>query len=337
MWAISFVFAGFLSGLGSRIIADLPGVDQSVTIGDFVDPRAQSASTAETVRLDARRVALTPRRDSAQLAARAAENEARSTKARFDAWIATRTATTDPAQDPEVLRRTREVEVAQAAARDAQVSVERLDAELLQIQQLAEAEGRKQQALRDAATPQFERARFMQELKVFGIRLALTLPLLLVAGWMVRSKRHSPWWPLLRGFVLFALMAFFFELVPYLPSYGGYVRSIVGVIACIVVGRWAITWMQSYLARRAEDEQRSEAVRRQSLRSEDALKRMALHMCPGCERPLAEAKDNGSGMPTNFCVHCGMKLYEDCTGCGSRTNAFFTFCAVCGTGKAATT
>lgn len=335
MWAISLIFASFLSGLGARIIADLPGVDQSVTVSDFVDQRAQAASTAETLRLDARREALTPRRDSAQLAARAAENEARSAKARFDAWIATRTATTDPTQDPEVLRRTREVEAAQTTARDAQTTVERLDAELLQIQQQADAEGRKQAALRDAASPQYERARFVQELKVFGIRLALTLPLLLIAAWMVRTKRKSPWWPLMRGFVLFALMAFFVELVPYLPSYGGYVRSVVGVIACIVVGRWAIRWMQAYLARRAEDEQRSEAVRRQSLRSEDALKRMALNVCPGCERPLAAEKDNGSGMPTNFCVHCGMKLYENCTGCGMRTNAFFTFCAVCGTGRTA--
>ncbi|MBY0488664.1 MAG: zinc ribbon domain-containing protein [Gemmatimonadaceae bacterium] len=154
---------------------------------------------------------------------------------------------------------------------------------------------------------------------------------------MVRAKRQSPWWPLLRGVVLFALIAFFVELVPYLPSYGGYVRSIVGVIACIVVGRWAIRWMQAYLARRAADEQRNEAERRQSLRSEDALKRMALKVCPGCERPLAADKDNGSGMPTNFCVHCGMKLYDTCTGCGSRTNAFFTFCAVCGTGRTAAT
>jgi hypothetical protein len=91
--------------------------------------------------------------------------------------------------------------------------------------------------------------------------------------------------------------------------------------------------MQSYLARREEAERQSESLRRQALRSEDALKRMSAHVCPGCERPLAAEKENGSGMPTNFCVHCGMKLYEQCGGCGSRTNAFFSFCAVCGVSK----
>jgi hypothetical protein len=337
MWVVSFVFASFLSGLGARVIADLPGVDRGVSISDFIDPAAQRTITTEMARLEARRSTLEPQRDSARLAETAAANAARSTKAGFDAWIATRTATTDPAQDPEVLRRTREVEVAQAGAREAEAAVERFDAALLQVQQRAAEQEEQQQALRDAAQAPFERAQFAQELKVFGVRLALTLPLLLIAAWLIRTKRSHPWWPLLRGVVLFALTAFFVELVPYLPSYGGYVRSIVGVIACIVVGRWAIIWMQQYLARREAAERQSEVTRRQALRSDDALKRMAMRVCPGCERPIAPEKDNGSGQPTNFCVHCAMKLYDSCSACGVRKNAFFGYCPVCGVAAATLT
>jgi hypothetical protein len=131
MWVVSFVFASFLSGLGARVIADLPGVDRGVSISDFIDPAAQRTITTEMARLEARRSTLEPQRDSARLAETAAANAARSTKAGFDAWIATRTATTDPAQDPEVLRRTREVEVAQAGAREAEAAVERFDAALV--------------------------------------------------------------------------------------------------------------------------------------------------------------------------------------------------------------
>ena len=31
-WAVTIVFAGFLNGLGGKIVGDLPGVDESVTI-----------------------------------------------------------------------------------------------------------------------------------------------------------------------------------------------------------------------------------------------------------------------------------------------------------------
>ena len=78
-------------------------------------------------------------------------------------------------------------------------------------------------------------------------RLALTLPLLVVAGWLFVKKRKSTHWPFVWGFILFTLFAFFGELVPYLHSYGGYERYIVGMLTTVLIGRQAIVSLKRFL------------------------------------------------------------------------------------------
>ncbi|CAD5372106.1 conserved membrane hypothetical protein [Rubrivivax sp. A210] len=326
MWLLSFVFAGFLIGLGGKLVADLPRLEDTLSIEQFTDPTVLRRTRDEIRALLKTQTATAEALARAQLEAQAAANAYQSAHKAYGNWIATRTATTDPRQDPEVLQRTRDLDGLQAHARQAEAGVERLDREALDARQALAARQRTEQDLLNAARGAYEHERQWQELRVFGIRLALTLPLLAIAGWLVARKRKSEYWPLMRGFVLFAAFAFFVELVPYLPSYGGYVRYGVGIALTALAGHYVVRGMRGYLARRRQVEQQSEAQRRQALTHEAAIKQMAAGLCPACERPILGAGE----VAADFCVHCGLKLFAPCGACQTRRNVFFRYCPKCG-------
>ena len=326
MWVVSLVFAGFLIGLGGKIVGDLPGVDKTVDLYSFVDAAQRTATKATqdsllraTYEQNTARATVEQQRSAAS-AAYASQREA------FDNWIATRKATVDPKQDPEVIGRTRTLDTLKAAERRAQTAVEQIDATILALSQASEANQRTRRALEAGAQGAYRDARNATELRVFLVRLALTLPLLLIAGWLIARKRKSDYWPLARGFVLFAAFTFFVELVPYLPSYGGYVRYSVGIIASFIAGLYVIRAMRKYLAQREQVEQQSDEQRRASMPYEDAVRRIQAGICPGCERPISGA----AGSPSNFCVHCGMRLFDDRARCQTHKNAFYPYCPTCG-------
>jgi predicted RNA-binding Zn-ribbon protein involved in translation (DUF1610 family) len=326
MWAVSLVFAGFLIGLGGKVVGELPGVNQSMQIEQFVDQaKAVPLGTrADAIRREQNDV--DNQRSRATLIVDSSRSTYQNRKEAYDNWRSTRTATSNPEQDPEGVARTREMQGLLAQQAAAQKVLEVQDARRLVITQALDSIEIAQAALLDDARPLFQRAQFQQELRVFGIRLALTLPLLLIGIWMIAKKRKSQYWPLARGFVLFAAFAFFVELVPYLPSYGGYVRYVVGIILTLIAGHYVIRAMQRYVAKRQVVEAQTETERRQSLGYEDALRKMSASMCPGCERAIA----GGPNATTNFCVHCGMKLFDKCGACDTRKNAFFQYCPACG-------
>lgn len=327
MWLVSIVLAGFLIGLGSLVIGDLPRVETPVTIEQYMDPGKIAAIRKDETTLGAASVAAEVRLAKAEELLARSQSTYSAAKETFDNWIATRSATGDRSQDPEVLSRTRALDDLKTTEQAAQGARDTVQSERDGLTRRIEAARAAEQTLQQAAQPAFERATFVQEMKVFGLRLALTLPLLAISAWMLFRKPRGDYWPMKRGFILFSAFAFFVELVPYLPEYGGYVRYGVGIILTLVVGHYVIKGMRAYLKAREADETRAEPERVKSIEYEQAIKKMASRACPGCERPLPVVE----GAQIDYCVHCGMHLFNRCGSCATRKFAFFRYCMSCGT------
>ncbi len=326
LWLVAFAFAAFLIGLGGKIVENLWDVEQPLTVEQFMEPAQVRSLRAEEARLDARRDAAQLALEQAKQKHDVARSNTASSRQTFDNWLATRRATARPDQDPELIARTRALDVLEADERTALAAVETQQQGLLDAHQALAATQERWKRMEGPAYAAWVAASTAKELRVFLYRLALTLPLLVLAGWLFACKRQSQYWPFVWGFIIFALFAFFFELVPYLPSYGGYVRYLVGIAITVLVGRYAIVSLQRYLARQRQAEALPDVQRRQTLRYDAALARLGKGVCPGCERPV-DLKD----AELDYCPHCGIGLFDSCGCCATRKNAFARFCFACGT------
>lgn len=326
LWLVAFVFAAFLIGLGGKIVDNLRDVEPAPTVEQFMDAQQAARAKGELIAAMKARDEAGARLEQAQQKHESAASNTQAARKSFNNWVATRQATARPDQDTELINRTRSLDALEGAERDALRAVQTEEQKMLDARQAANRAQQRLDELEQPAREAVVKAARMVELRVFGLRLALTLPLLVVAGWLFAKKRQGSYWPFAWGFIFFALFAFFFELVPYLPSYGGYVRYVVGIVVTVLVGRYAIVSLQRYLERQKAAEALPDVQRRETLRYDTAIRRLEKSVCPGCERTL-DLKDKA----LDYCPHCGIGLFDHCGRCTTRKSAFSRFCFSCGT------
>ncbi len=325
LWLVALAFAGFLIGLGSLLEGDLPQVERSFTLDQFLDhskadPSAAALKQIQQAEEDNQRQAA-----EAQLALNAARSASASEQQTFANWLKTRDATQRVDQDPGLIARTQHLDALKAAERTIEERLEGYEKTGLVLSERENEQARADSEMRATAAAKLASAEERQELRVFGYRLALTLPLLALAGWLLLKRRHTRNWPFVWGFAIAAAFCFFVELVPYLPSYGGYVQYGVGLILTLVMGRAAIKALHAYSERQRAEEARPDVERRVEIITDQALARLAKKTCPNCERPLAI-----EDATTNFCPHCGIGVFERCSSCDVRKSTFDRFCHACG-------
>jgi ABC-type multidrug transport system fused ATPase/permease subunit len=325
LWLIAFIFAGFLIGLGGLVVGNLPGVEAPPTLESLLDPTASAAARASVQQARSAQHLSELAKNTATQELQAAQARYANARETFNTWLATRTATGRTSQDNDLVTRTAALEELNGNVRSALKIVDSAEQEGTRAEQILNAADTANDALLSHAQEKLDALQRSIDTKNFLIRLALTLPLLVIAGWLFAKHRKNRYWPFVWGFIFFALFAFFVELVPYLPDYGGYVRYIVGVIVTVLAGRYAINSLQRYLQNQKSAETLPENQRRQALSYDVAQSRLAKGVCPGCER-----KADLTNPKVDFCMHCGISLFDACNFCQTRKNAFARFCPTCG-------
>jgi hypothetical protein len=326
LWLVAVIFAGFLIGLGGKVIENMGGIEPAPSPRAMIEPAASSRIDAEIARADKAQQQANRALEQALQKHEVARANTRSARETFQNWLATRHATVRPEQDAELIERTRALDALAQEERTALAAVETQRQAQLDAAQAEQKAREEYAALLAPAQERAERAAQRAELLVFLYRLALTLPLLLAAGWLFKHKRNGTYWPFAWGFIFFALFAFFFELVPYLPSYGGYVRYIVGIALTVLGGRYAIRWLQAWLARQKAMEALPEQQRKTGMRYDYVMGHIGKGLCPSCERPT-----NYKDETLAHCPHCGFQLFDRCPVCTVRKNALTRYCFSCGT------
>ncbi|MFD0914636.1 serine endopeptidase [Methylophilus luteus] len=322
LWMVAIIFAMFLTGLGKNIIGDLPRVETSYTTEHFVNHREIDPLRAELKALSRQHQTLADQLEQVNLQLIIRQKDYQAARTTFDNWVSARDVT-DEVDD--LVGRTRTLDTLKKLERDAERAIEDIQQKQTDISQRENQLLAQVSALEGLARQQFDDEYEDKEMRVFLYRLLLTLPLLALAAWLFVQQRKSQYWPFVWGFIIFALLAFFVELVPYLPDYGGYVRYIVGILLTVVGGKYAITALQNYLEQQKLAESQPEFQRREKLGYDTALARLAKSVCPGCERNV-DLKNESN----DFCTHCGICLHNYCSACHTRKNAFAKFCHKCG-------
>ena len=327
LWIVAIIFASFLIGLGSKIVADLPMISTDpVELSDFVADRpAYNQLKDELTQAKQQEQDITHEweQKSHELTQKQSENtNARET---FDNWLATRSVTEQSDQNPEVIKRTSELDELKAQEQALQSELSAIEKRQLDRRQTVENIETQIMLMEADAMDGYNRHNNRTELQVFIYRLMITLPLLLLAGYLFKRYRHTNAWPFVWGFTFFALFVFFVELVPYLPNYGGYVRYGVGIIVTVVIGKYAIGAMNAYLERKRVEEALSSNERQQHMDYDEAHIKIGKGICPSCERSL-----DFNNTDLDFCPHCGIHLFEYCSNCTTRKSTFNHYCFKCG-------
>lgn len=339
-YIIAIVLCGFLISLSGKLLDDVDQWKERPTIEEFQNTEFLQAKNSEIEKIQAKINLRREKKTSIKNTIKIVNSNYDNAKKSFDNWLEARKTVGSPKEDKEVLSRANELDKYYETQQEWNKELKGIDDEISLLNKDKSNVEKLIYKEQDSAYQKRETAIRKYNLKVFLIRLLIILPILFLGIFFILKFRKHKYWPLFLGFVLFSFYAFFFGLVPYLPSYGGYIKYTVGIILSVLFGIYAINKIRAFIEQKKQELKDSTTERAKRVKTETAEKALDNHMCPSCGKDFIVKKwDKSSGkkdktetygIVTNFCRFCGLELFKKCNSCGSENFAHLPFCSNCG-------
>jgi hypothetical protein len=340
-YSISTILCIFLILLSNRIIGDLDSTTSRPYSADFENKSVLAELDKNVEVQNAELDNLRSKKETVEKTIATAKENHANEKQSFDNWLQTRKTLGSPDKDQEVIARAKKLDDFYQVEQEWRTELNALQTQIDETQKKKQEIQKSINKEQDVAYEKYEKAIKKYDLKVFLIRLIFVAPILALGiFFFIRYRRHK-FYPLFFGFTLFSIYAFFFGLVPYLPSYGGYVRYSVGVILTAGLGYYAIKRIRQFIEQKQAELTISTQERAKKIQTTVAEKALENHFCPSCGKDFLIRKWEFPAKKTvetdiykyvtTFCRHCGMELYKQCENCGTQNFAHLPFCSLCGT------
>jgi hypothetical protein len=336
-FTISLLLCVFLILLSNKIISDLDKMATSPQVSDFENKELTASIQKLLIHADDTIKGFENSRSQIEKAQEAAHASYANEKESFDNWISARKTIGSPTNDKEVIERARKLDNFYKIEKAWKAQLSLIDERIKPFNLYKDSLNNIIQKDNYKAEELYAKAMRKFDLKVFLIRLLFVLPILLLGVFFFVRLRKNKFWPLFQGFSLFSLYAFFFGLVPYLPSYGGYIRYTVGIILCVFAGYYAITRIRKYVEQKRIELEASSKERAKNVQTGTAEKALMNHVCPSCGKDFILKNWEHTAEPvknlhviTDFCRFCGLELFAKCGKCGNKNFVHLPYCSNCG-------
>lgn len=345
LWVVAVVFYFVLSGLGSLIMSELPGVEPPPTYQEMLNADQGYVNALE--QKNQLRRSHQDQREQVKAAEEQVEKlqtKVQNLESTLRAFTQTRQATNEANYNDELFQRTSELEKASNELDQKQANLAEQKARMRQIGNELDDSSKEVSSISKSIRAQQEEADQAFQESAFVNRLMICLPLLIVAGIAFKRYKGTEYWPFVYGFGAFALTTFFVKLLPYAPNtgIGKYLFYLAGLAITIVIGKKVSQALNQYLKEQQELESKSTEERKQALTANHgydiATSKLKKGNCPSCEKPIANilSATRYEDKPLH-CPHCGFGIRKKCSSCGEVKSALTKFCVSCGAPDAVVT